>query len=63
MDIINWVSEHWDEILVIGFAVCGLAAHITAFTPTPKDDAVVAGIYKVVSALGGNYKNAKNVKP
>jgi hypothetical protein len=63
MEIIGWVSDHWVDILLIAGAVCGLAAHIVALTPSPKDDAFVASIFKVVSALGGNYGNAKNAKP
>lgn len=62
MDIINWCAENYDEMIVIALAICGLAAHITALTPTPKDDAVVSKILKVLDLFGGNYGRAKNGK-
>lgn len=63
MDIINWCMDNYDEVIVIALAVCGVAAHVTALTPNPKDDAIVAKILKVLDFFGGNYGRAKNVKP
>lgn len=48
----DWIIEHWKDILsTIGAAVT-LATLITALTPTQKDDAILAKIIKVLSAIG-----------
>jgi hypothetical protein len=61
-DIISWAGQHWGDIVLIGLAVCGVAAHITALTPTPADDKVVAKIRAVLDIFGGNYGANKKVK-
>lgn len=49
--IITWCSENWQGVLaVIGGAVT-LATAVVKLTPTPKDDAVLAKIIGVLSAL------------
>jgi hypothetical protein len=39
------------EYLTLALAVHALASAITALTPTPKDDAIVAKIYKVLEKI------------
>ena len=48
----TWITEHWKDILAIIGAVVSLATLITAITPSQKDDAVLARIIKILSALG-----------
>lgn len=50
--MIAWITEHWKDILAIIGAIVSLATLITAITPTPKDDAILAKIIKILAALG-----------
>ena len=47
----NWITQHYDEVLQIIGAVVALATLIVKLTPTSKDDNVLAKIIKVLSAL------------
>lgn len=49
--------------LVAITAVVTAAAGITALTPTPKDDAVLGKVRKVLDWLALNIGNARNEKP
>lgn len=60
MEIINWIIGHLVEIVAAAGSVCMAASAITALTPTPKDDKVVAKAYKVVEFLGGVVGKAKD---
>jgi len=60
MEIINSLMASvpaW--ISAISLLVAGAAA-IAALTPTPKDDAILARIRKIVDMLALNVGNAKN---
>lgn len=46
--IINYVSNHWTDILAIYGAVVALATVVVKLTPTQKDDSVLAWVIKVV---------------
>lgn len=48
----EWITQHWKDILAIIGATVTLATLITAITPTQKDDAILAKIIKILSALG-----------
>lgn len=60
MEYINYVINNWEQISVTVLAVIGAAATIAAWTPTPKDDSIVAFLRKLVDLIGQNYANAKN---
>lgn len=62
MDVINWTTEHWDDIMLVALAACGIAAQIAAWTPSPKDDSILAKVRAVLDIFAGNYGNAKNAK-
>ena len=47
----NWIHANAKEILAIIGAVVTVASLIVKLTPTPKDDAVLAKIIRVLSAL------------
>lgn len=50
--MIAWLQQHWHDVLEIIGAVVTTATLITALTPTPKDDAFLAKVKKVLAALG-----------
>ena len=60
MQYLNYLIENWRDVSVTILAVMGAAAAIAAWTPTPKDDSVVAFLRKIIDLIGQNYLNAKN---
>lgn len=60
MNYINYVIDNWEQISVTALALIGAAATIAAWTPTPKDDGIVAFLRKLIDLIGQNYANAKN---
>lgn len=48
----EWIMEHWKDILAIIGAAVSLATLIVAITPTQKDDALLAKIIKILAAIG-----------
>ena len=48
----NWIIEHYKDILAVIGAAVSLATLIVALTPTQKDDAVLAKVIKFLSAFG-----------
>ena len=59
MDIINWIMAHWMDIGAIAAGVVAVASLIVKLTPTPKDDAILAKVIKVMNALALNPKTPK----
>jgi hypothetical protein len=53
---------HWDEIALVVTSLVSIAGVVTAITPTPKDDAVLLIIRKVLDVLALNVAHAKNAK-
>ncbi len=49
--MIEFITQHYDEVLQIIGAVVALATLIVKLTPTQKDDNVLSKIIKVLSAL------------
>lgn len=48
----EWITEHWKDILSIIGAVVSLATLITAITPTQRDNEILAKIIKILAAIG-----------
>lgn len=48
----EWINEHWKDILAIIGGIVTVASIIVKLTPTQKDDNILAKIIKVLSALG-----------
>ena len=48
----DWIVEHWKDILAIIGAVVSLATLITAITPTQRDNEILAKIVKILAAIG-----------
>lgn len=47
----EWITNHYTDILAWIGAVVSCATIIVKLTPTPKDDAILAKVIKVLSAL------------
>jgi hypothetical protein len=45
--------SHAQQLLAVLFAIHALALAIVNLTPTPKDDAAVAKLYRVLEILAG----------
>lgn len=51
--ILALATFDWSAIFAVLFAAHSLAVAIVNLTPTPKDDAVVAKVYKVIEVFAG----------
>ena len=58
----QWVIENAGGIYVAVTTTVTAAAAIAALTKSPKDDAVVAILRKVVDAIAFNWGNARNAR-
>ena len=47
----SWLVDHWGELLAGAGAILAAASFITRLTPSPKDDAAVAAIRRLVGRL------------
>ena len=48
----DWIMQHWKDILAIIGGIVTVASIVVKLTPTQKDDTVLAKIIKILSALG-----------
>jgi hypothetical protein len=61
--VVSSVTENYDTILAVIGALVTAATAIVALTPTPKDDAILAKVIKVLDFLSViNPKGTKVVK-
>ena len=49
--MVNWLSEHWDDVLAIIGGIVTVVSIIVKLTATEKDDTAWAKILKVLAAL------------
>lgn len=61
-DPMAWLIENWPVLVQGVTGVVTLASAVTALTKTPKDDAVLAAVRRVLDALALNVGNAKNAR-
>lgn len=55
--MIDWLSNHWVEILAALAAIHTAAVAVVNLTPTPKDDEIVAKVYRWVERFAGIFTN------
>lgn len=48
MEVINWITAHWQDILATLGGLVAVASIAVKLTPTDKDDAVLAKVVKVL---------------
>lgn len=61
--IIGAIHAHPEILVEACFGVIALASLVAAITPTPRDDAFVGKLYKIVEALALNIGRAKDLPP
>ena len=59
-EIINYITQNASGIFAVVTGIVTAASAIAALTPTPKDDTIVAKVYKIVDWLALNVGKAKN---
>lgn len=59
-EIISYLVSNVDSILFAVSAVVAAASAVAALTPTPKDDSIVAKVYKVLDWVALNVGKAKD---
>jgi hypothetical protein len=62
MHYLTYLTTHWTEIALIITSVISAASAISAITPTPEDDKIVAKVMAVVNVLGLNVRHATNAQ-
>ena len=55
----NWLSEHWVEILAVWGAVCVIVDAVVGWTKSKKDDEVWAKIKNAIISVISNEKKKK----
>lgn len=60
MDQLSWIVTHGADLLQAALAVVGAASVVAALTPTPKDDAALAVLRRVLDLVAQNYGHARN---
>lgn len=58
----TFITENWEALVAVLVALHGLAIAIVNLTPTPKDDEVLAKVYKVVEGFAGIFTNRAKEK-
>lgn len=48
----EWITQHWKDILAIIGGVVTVSSIIVKLTPTQKDDTVLGKIIQILAALG-----------
>lgn len=52
MEQLQWLVEHADDMVAGLLMILGGASILARFTPTKKDDKILAAIFKVIHTLG-----------
>ena len=60
MNIVNYVTENWSQILEAILGTVGVFSVIAAMTPNQADDQIMSFVLKAVNFLGGNVGKATN---
>lgn len=56
--MINFILLHWEEILAIYGGLVAVSTSVVKFTPTTKDDQIVAKIIKVLDYFSTAFTKA-----
>ena len=60
MEIFEWISINWDEMLIAMTSIVGGFSVIATMTPNNTDNMIVNKMMKVINFMGANFGKAKN---
>ena len=60
MEMINWVMENWEQVLMGVSSIVGGFSVLATMTPNSADNKVVDMVMRIVNFLGANVGKAKN---
>lgn len=62
--MIEFIKEHWNDILAVYGAVVAICTVVVKYTPTQKDDDILAKIIKILDYFSTAFskEDAKKVK-
>ena len=60
MEIFEWISINWDEMLIVMTSIVGGFSVIATMTPNNTDNMIVNKMMKVINFMGANFGKAKN---
>ncbi|NBO26168.1 MAG: hypothetical protein EBU96_05130 [Actinobacteria bacterium] len=52
MQIVNWITGHWETIVALVGGIVILARIIVKITPTPKDDSALEAVVNFLKGVG-----------
>lgn len=59
----NWITEHWDDVLTVYGGIVAICTVIVKITPTTKDNTILDKIVKIVDLFSTAYpKGSENGK-
>lgn len=56
--MLNWITEHWDDILAVYGGLVALSTAIVKITPSTKDDEFLAKIIKIFDFFSTTFTKA-----
>lgn len=60
MEVVNYIMENWEQILMGVTSIVGGFSVLATMTPNSADNKVVDMVMRVVNFLGANIGKAKN---
>lgn len=63
MEQITWILDNWVGLAAAVTGLMAAASAITALTPTPRDDAALAKLYRLIELIGLVVGKAKREPP
>ena len=56
--MIDWIIEHWDDILTIYGGIVAICTTVVKFTPSTKDDEIVGKIINFLDFFSTAFKKS-----
>ena len=60
MDIFQWITANWEQVIVAMSSIVGGFSIIATMTPNKTDNAIVDKMMRFVNFMGANFGKAKN---
>jgi len=60
MEMIDWVMENWEQVLMGVSSIVGGFSVLATMTPNSADNRVVDAVMRVINFIGANVGKAKN---